>query len=143
VPPTYAVALRTLLVHAAPIVETDFDEEARLRNALHMVRDRFASMWRVPGADVVESEMRDGVPNNAADAAPTSPSEALAQERIKREMVEKQLAAVLDLVAERHARKRRAAPVLPDPPTEPPKVDDVARLKARKALRRGGFVMKP
>ncbi|MFI5299299.1 MAG: hypothetical protein ACHREM_14485 [Polyangiales bacterium] len=68
---------------------------------------------------------------------------ALTRERLKRERVEQHLAAVLDLVAERHARKRRAVAVLPDPPIEAPKVDDVARVRARKALRRGGFLVKP
>ena len=69
--------------------------------------------------------------------------EVVARERLAREEAERRLEGVLDLVAERHARKRRPAPA-PVPVSEvgEPEVDDTIRARARKALRRGGFALK-
>lgn len=68
---------------------------------------------------------------------------ALEHERHAREEAERRLAGVLNLVAERHARKRREPPPpVPAAEVEKPKIDDTVKAKARKALRRGGFLVK-
>ena len=86
----------------------------------------------------------DRAPHDGLDyTSEVEPRSALTHERLAREEAERRLDGVLDLVAERHSRKRRPTPP-PVPAAEvgKPEIDDTIKAKVRKALRRGGFVVK-